>query len=110
MDIRKSIGDLGEELAAGILKQKGYEIVARKYRCKAGEIDIIAREKDNLVFVEVKTRMTADFGRPAESVTREKQRHIKRTAASFLQNHRHDEFNITFQVIEVMINQIENAF
>lgn len=110
MDKRKSIGDAGEDFAARILSLKGYRVLERKYRCKAGEIDIVAEKDSELVFVEVKTRQTAAFGRPAEAVTREKQRHIKNTAAYYLKAHGRTHSLISFQVIELVINQIENAF
>lgn len=108
--MRKPIGDLGEAFAAGILERKGYRILARKYRCKAGEIDIIAMKEDCIFFIEVKTRQNVNFGRPAESVTWGKQQRIKKVAAYFAASQGYGRHNLSFQVMEVMVNQIENAF
>ena len=104
------LGDAGEDFAAKLLMLNGYRILERKYRCKVGEIDIIAEKSDKLFFVEVKTRQTVRFGMPAESVTREKQRHIRRTAAYYLESHGRSRNSVSFQVIELLVNQIENAF
>lgn len=77
-------GAIGEELAAAHLKKAGYAIVERNYRCSAGEMDIIAREGDVLVFVEVKTRRSGAFGEPEESVGPEKQRRLTRVSLHYL--------------------------
>ena len=110
MDNRKLIGDAGEDFAAKILALKGYHILERNYRCRAGEIDIIAERCGELIFVEVKTRQTDQFGRPAESVTVEKQRHMRNTASCYLKSRGNSLSSISFQVIEVLFNQIEHAF
>jgi putative endonuclease len=68
----KTLGCNGEELAAKFLKKKGYRIVARNYKTHIGEIDIIAKEGDTTVFVEVKTRANNSFGYPFESVNKSK--------------------------------------
>ncbi len=82
--IRLTLGDRGERLAAHYLKRQGLKVLARQFRVRHGEIDIIAREGDTLVFVEVKTRRK---GQPAEAVTLEKQRRITRTSLAFLRRH-----------------------
>ena len=79
------LGTEGERLASSFLRDRGYRILAQNYRCDMGEIDLIAMKEDLIAFVEVKTRRTLAFGRPAEAVGFEKQRHIKRVAAVFLQ-------------------------
>lgn len=107
---RKLIGDAGEDFAAKILTMQGYQILERKYRSKAGEIDIIAEKSDELIFVEVKTRKSVNFGTPAESVTLGKQRHIRNTASYYLKSHGRNGGFVSFQVIEILFNQIENAF
>ena len=71
--MKKEIGRLGEELAALRLMEQDYQILSRNYRCRFGEIDIIAEKKGILTFVEVKTRSREDFGSPAEAVTWSKQ-------------------------------------
>jgi len=78
------LGKLGKREAVHYLQQEGFEILRRNYRTPFGEIDIIAREADTLVFVEVKTRSTAAFGMPQEAVDRRKQRQLIRTAQAFL--------------------------
>ena len=68
-DGRRRLGAFGERLAAAHLEAKGYRIRARNYRCREGEIDIVAQDGDTLVFVEVRTRRGDALGGPAESVT-----------------------------------------
>lgn len=74
----KKVGDLGEELAVGILKRSGYKIIARNYRTNFGEIDIVAVKNDILVFVEVKTRWSKKYGKPEEAVNSRKLERIKK--------------------------------
>lgn len=83
-DLRPFIGQSGEELAAVYLELSGYLILYRNYRCKLGEIDIIAEKDDVLTFVEVKTRTTTIAGNPAEAVTFRKQQKIRRTAQYYM--------------------------
>ena len=114
---RKSLGKQGEDLAASFLEQKGFTIVCRNYRCRSGEIDIIARKKKLLCFIEVKTRRTRRFGLPQEAVTPAKQYKIGRVAQDFLQRHKLENWPARFDVIAVdfssgggIIELIENAF
>jgi len=114
---RKSLGKQGEDLAVAFMEQKGYTVVARNYRCRPGEIDIIARKKKLLCFIEVKTRRTGRFGPPQEAVTPAKQYKIGRAAQDFLQRHRLENWPARFDVIAVdfssgegIIDCIENAF
>ncbi|MFA4872508.1 MAG: YraN family protein [Patescibacteria group bacterium] len=81
-------GKKGEEIAVRYLQSRGYDIVKRNARYKGGEIDIVAREKDELVFVEVKSRSTRTFGWPEEGVTQRKRRRMKLSAGLFLSSHR----------------------
>lgn len=83
---RTHLGDWGEDLAHRMLRSKGYSILDTKYRCRWGEIDIVAREGDELVFVEVRTRSSSRYGAPEESVTRAKVRRLVATAQHYLQN------------------------
>ena len=69
---RKTTGMIGEKIAADFLTKQGYEIIETDYRCKEGEVDIIAKDGDSLVFVEVRTKSSRAFGSPAESVTARK--------------------------------------
>jgi putative endonuclease len=85
---RKTLGDLGEQLALDHLKKKGYKLIETNYRCHSGEIDIVARQKDCLVFVEVRTKSTLGYGSPEESITSTKQKHMIKCAYYYLQNHK----------------------
>ena len=84
---RKTTGMIGEKLAADFLTKQGYEIVEANYRCKEGEVDIIARDGDCLVFVEVRAKSGRTFGSPEESVTAKKKEHLKNVAAHYQETH-----------------------
>lgn len=116
----KALGLWGEEQAAGYLRRRGYAVVERNYSCRGGEIDIIARGRGFIVFVEVKLRKNADFAEAREFVTAAKQRRIISTAMLWLQTHDCGQ-QPRFDVIEVYapqgksclwprINHIEDAF
>ena len=83
----KSTGDLGESLAREYLVKKGYRILDTNYRCREGEVDIVARQDDFLVFVEVRTRTSLNFGSPEESVTPAKKGRLIATALHYRQGH-----------------------
>ena len=95
-----SRGAIGEVLAARFLRDKKWKIITANYRCRFGEIDIIAQDKSYIVFVEVKTRSVGAWVTPAEAVTSSKQRKIIQTAGLFLQNHT-TKLQPRFDVIEV---------
>jgi putative endonuclease len=80
----QNLGQSGENIAAELLTQNGYTILAKNYRCLYGEIDIIAKELGVLVFIEVKTRTSQAFGSPASAITHRKQRQISKTAQHYL--------------------------
>lgn len=84
---RRETGILGEKLARDFLKKRGYRILETNYRCPHGEIDIIARHKDSLVFIEVRTKAGPDFGSPEESITPAKKERMRASAFHYLQNH-----------------------
>ena len=84
-DGRRRLGAFGERLAAAHLEAKGYRIRARNYRCREGEIDIVAQDGDTLVFVEVRTRRGDALGGPAESVTATKEARLVTAATSYVQ-------------------------
>ena len=109
----KVLGSKGEVLASQILKQKGYQIVATNFSNHLGEIDVIAKQEDTLVFVEVKTRQNKAFGEPCEAVNKLKQAHIKRTAELYIMETKLYSLQPRFDVIEIYkntINHIEDAF
>ncbi len=81
---RKDIGRLGESLAAEYLKNEGFNIIEINYNCPAGEIDIIAKEYDYLVFIEVRTKSGSGFGSPEESITKTKKKHMIESAYTYL--------------------------
>ncbi len=101
MDARQSLGKLGEELACAELQRRGYAILARRYRSRFGEIDIIARDGDTVVFVEVKARAGEEFGGAAAAVTRWKQRRITQMAVDFLARQRLSESPCRFDVVAI---------
>lgn len=83
---RRELGIRGEEIARDFLEQNGYSIIETNYRCPEGEIDIIARTGDTLVFVEVRTKKSREFGTPEESVTRRKMQKLNAVAAHYGQH------------------------
>lgn len=78
-------GHRGEDIACGYLKKQGYNIIERNFRIRGGEIDIVAKDKEYLVFVEVKTRYSHEYGLPVESMTPWKIKHLLKTAKFYLQ-------------------------
>ena len=104
---KKTLGALGEEMAAEVLKSRGYYILRRNYTCPYGEVDIIAVKDRVLAFIEVKTRASRVYGRPIEAVDKRKQRHIKNAARYFLSSVKKQYDNIEFQVMEITVHQIK---
>ena len=86
-DRRRTLGSYGERLAARYLADRGLTVVDRNWRCAHGEIDLVARDGDCLVFCEVKTRRSERFGAPVEAVGRIKVARLRRLAAAWLQSH-----------------------
>lgn len=106
-----TLGKYGEDFAAGILEAEGCTILERNFRCRAGEIDIIAEKNGELYFVEVKTRRGLTVGRPAEAVTLQKQRRIRTAASLYLQSYGGEQERLCgFHVIEVLYHHISQAF
>jgi putative endonuclease len=115
---RKELGDAGEKLAKNFLKKKGYKIRETNFRCREGEIDIIAQKKDYLVFVEVRTKTSSSFGSPEESVTFAKKERLIASALTYLNSHQDlsESWRIDFVAVELdqkgkttRIELIENA-
>ena len=84
---RQEIGKLGERVARKFLKKRGYHIRETNFRCREGEIDIIAQQKDYLVFIEVRTKSNSDFGTPEESTTRLKKEKLVTSALTYIDAH-----------------------
>lgn len=101
--IKKELGYLGEKLATEYLEKNEYKVLKRNFYCKQGEIDIIAKDKKEIVFIEVKTRTNDSFGQPSEAVNRIKQKHMYRAAKYFLYKTNLLEEIIRFDVIEVLV-------
>jgi putative endonuclease len=112
------LGREGERLAARFLRQQGCKILYRNFRAPhGGEVDIVCRDGDTLVFAEVKTRSSNYFGTPAEAVTADKQRLISRGALAWLRLLDHPDILFRFDIVEVVftngipsLNRITNAF
>ena len=104
------LGARGEKLAVGHLRRQGYKILYRNFRGKqGGEIDLVCRDRDTLVFVEVKTRTSDDFGRPLEAVHREQQRRISLGALGWLRLLGNPEVLFRFDVVEVVLSDAAAA-
>ena len=84
---RRDTGILGEKLARDFLEQRNYQILQTNYRCPEGEIDIVAKQKDSLVFIEVRTKKSLEFGSPEESITPAKMEKLRTVAAQYRQTH-----------------------
>ena len=97
------IGPRGERLAAKFLKRLGYRILRRNWNSKFGEIDLIARDGDEVVFVEVKTRASRAWGDPEEAVTPAKRRKLSRTAVEFVERHRLREYPLRFDIVAIVL-------
>jgi len=102
---KKALGKKGEEVALRFLKKKGYRIIEKNYVCKLGEMDIIAKEKDTLVFVEVKTRTTTEFGPPQLAVNSSKQRQLSKVALNYLKEKHLEEVKARFDVMAILLAQ-----
>jgi putative endonuclease len=103
MRVKDAVGRFGEERAVAHLRAHGHEILDRNWRCAEGELDIVARERDVLVFCEVKTRSGRAFGDPAEAVDRDKLRRIRRLALRWLAGHQFNGYReLRFDVVAVI--------
>jgi putative endonuclease len=98
---RQRLGKSGEDLAVAELERRGYAILARRYRTRHGEIDVVARDGDTIVFIEVKTRTSAEFGTAAEAVTPYKQRRLVSMAGDYVTRQRLLDRPCRFDVIAV---------
>jgi putative endonuclease len=100
---KKELGKKGEDLALRFLKKRGYRIIEQNYVCKMGEMDLIAKEKDTLVFIEVKTRTSMDFGPPQLAVTSWKQRQLSKVALHFLKEKKIEDVKARFDVVAILL-------
>jgi putative endonuclease len=119
-ELNKVIGDIGEEIAKGYLEKNNYMIIERNFRCKLGEVDMIAKDEKYFCFIEVKTRHGTYYGTPAEAVNHIKQHKIIMCAQFYiLKMQLFEKFNYRFDVVEIVLNKsnkvksiklIKNAF
>jgi putative endonuclease len=111
------IGKVGEEIAAKHLQDKGFKILGRNWRIEKWEVDIIAEDNEERIFVEVKTRFSEDYGNPADAVTKKKQRYLI-SAANLYANQNNYEGKMRFDVVcvylekgkKAIVEHIEEAF
>ena len=102
---RKTTGELGELVAQEYLKKKGYRIIETNYRTRYGELDIVARNKNTLVFTEVRTKTSLNFGIPEESITPTKSRHLAAAANIYRQHHEKLPENWRIDFISVLLDE-----
>ena len=117
MNRRQKIGKSGEAAAVRFLKKTGYKILEQNYRTQLGEIDIIAKDRQTIVFIEVKTRRSLEYGSPKMALTPKKQRNISMTALYYLKVNDQSNADARFDVVTVLtsgtqvdIDVIKNAF
>lgn len=106
----KDIGSYGEDIAVDYLKGKNYTLLSRNFRNRHGEIDLICKNSEIIIFIEVKSRYSYHFGLPRESVTYFKQKQIICIAKYFLYKYKLLEYNCRFDVIEVYFNKNNNSY
>jgi putative endonuclease len=113
----QKFGERGENLAVWYLKKNGYKIIEQNYRNRLGEIDIVARDKKTIVFVEVKSRKSIRYGSPKWAVTPKKQRRISMVALYYLKDTRQTDAKARFDVVAITSNHdaprieiVKNAF
>lgn len=105
MYARHILGKRGEDEAVRYLESKGYKILERNFLCRQGEIDIIALDEDYIVFVEIKSRTSTEYGLPSESVTERKIKHMTKAIQYYLYRRNLEKENIRVDVIEVYVKE-----
>ncbi|MGL5379820.1 YraN family protein [Clostridium sp.] len=106
----KDIGNYGETLAFNYLRKNGYYILKRNFRNRFGEIDLICKKNDIIIFVEVKSRYSSLYGTPLESITYSKQKQIINLCNFYITLNKLYQYNCQFDVIEVFLNKDNNLF
>ena len=105
MYLRHKLGKNGENIATEYLKSIGYSIIERNYTARQGEIDIIAKDKNELVFIEVKTRSSSQYGRPADAINFIKQKHLISTIKYYLYSKHLENTYVRIDIIEVYLSK-----
>lgn len=106
----KSLGTYGEEMVAKMITDKGYTILQRNFRCRFGEIDIVARDGDTIIFVEVKTRRNKKYGEAEEAVDYRKQKKIRQVAEYYLMLNYSLSQKCRFDVYSVYLDENKNPW
>jgi putative endonuclease len=106
-DARRAFGQAGEDRAAAWYRARGYEVLARNWRCRDGELDLVVRRGRTLVFVEVKARRTDRFGTPAEAVTPRKQVRLRTLARRYLEIADVGPCALRFDVVSILAGRLE---
>lgn len=109
-NFNKDIGSFGEDLSINYLIDNGYYILEKNYRNKIGEIDVICKKNNLLIFIEVKSRYTNSYGFPIESVTYYKRKQIIKVSMLYIILNKYNNFNIRYDVIEVFFNKNNDLF
>jgi putative endonuclease len=114
---RLELGNFGEELAFKRIKRLGYKKIVRNYRCPLGEVDLIAKDGDTLVFIEIKTRKGKSLGYAKEAVTDKKQRQLSKVALAYMKSNQCMGIKARFDVVAICLGQgepeievVKNAF
>jgi len=102
---RQEVGKLGEKLARKFLQKRGYHIQETNFHCREGEIDIVAQHKDYLVFIEVRTKSSLDFGSPEESITSAKKEKLIASALTYINAHQNLPSSWRIDVVAIEIDQ-----
>lgn len=102
---RINLGRSGEKIATGFLKRNGYVILERNFSCLFGEIDIIAKDGESIVFVEVRTKGSDEFGLPMESVQESKQRRLIKVAWFYIKSHKLYNAYFRFDLVSILVRQ-----
>jgi putative endonuclease len=105
---RKKLGEMGEKIAAEFLKRQGYNILHQNYRCRFGEIDIVAKDNSSYVFIEVKTRRGLEYGRPIEAINKVKINRMLKTLQFYLKQYKIYNSNIRVDAMEIIVNNSKN--
>ncbi|OGY41577.1 MAG: hypothetical protein A2Y82_01125 [Candidatus Buchananbacteria bacterium RBG_13_36_9] len=107
MNRKIKIGDFGQKLAKDFLIKRGYAILAEKYFARVGEIDIIAQKDQQIIFIEVKTRLSNNFGLPEEAVDAKKREKMYKACLKYLEENQIESDNFRLDCIAVEINKID---
>ena len=103
---RRTLGDWGEERALRYLSDQGYQLLTRNWRTREGEIDLVMKQDLTIVFIEVKTRKTDRFGSPEESITRGKQKRLRKTCLAYLQENEYEDRDWRIDVVAIEASRV----